>query len=142
MIDLSVITAAVETLLKAGLPDTYRVYRSYEKNTVPSHATEGWVNVLRGRLSYDPQTIGGVNPWNAEPEIIVEVQRAWAKNPPSAEDKLQESEKAVMDILAANLTLSGTVGMTMGYDIDYEYNGDETMFFNSAIITIRTEVRA
>jgi hypothetical protein len=141
MIDVAAITKAVKDLLDANLSG-YAIERNAERNVDINRASEGsgLINVLRGPVRYRPYTTGAVI-WKTEVRIRVEVQYAH-QDAELAEDGLQDAEKAVLDVLAVNRTLSGAVLMTLGYDIDYEYNADEQVYHHAAIITIIAETRA
>jgi len=85
-------------------------------------------------------TIGNI-PWLVAVDVIVEVQVADMGSGSEAEDRLQDAELEVLNVLTANKKLNATVEMTHGYSIEYEYNDDEHIYFHSAIITIHAEVR-
>jgi hypothetical protein len=142
MIDFGQITAAVKTLLSNSLTG-YAVVRNAPRNTDPSIAARGngWVNVTRGRIEYQPAGGLGHTPWIAQVEIRVEVQVASMLSDAEAEDKLQDAEKAVLDALTADKKLGSTVDMTNGYSVAYEYNAQERIWHHAAIITVRAEVR-
>jgi len=141
MIDVANITKAIKDLLAANL-DGYVIERNAERNDDANVAAQGngWINVMRGKTAYKPFTTGST-PWLVSVMPKVEVQYA-AMNKEDAEDGLQDAEKAVLDVLTANKTLSGTVLMTNGYEIEYEYNPSEQIYHHSATITILAEVRA
>ena len=144
MINMKDITKAVKKILDNNLSD-YVIERNPKRNEDPNIAArgKGWIGVYRGGLDYDPHTTGS-QPWLAHPSVMVEIQTASLLSGADAEDRLQDAEEEVMDVLTANKNLSGTVSMTMGYEIKYEYNEDEEaqIYFHAAIITIKTEVRA
>ena len=141
MINLKTITAGVETILNAGLTG-YTITRNEERNVDPNIAAQnnGWIGIYRGRLEYETYATGSI-PWMAHIEVKVEVQIASFTSGEDAEDKLQDAEKAVIDVLVANKKLNNTVDMTNGYSIDYEYNADEEIYHHAAIITIKAEAR-
>lgn len=141
MIDIGGITKAVKDLLTANLTG-YVIERNAERNADPNRASQdnGLINILRGSVRYSPYTTGAVI-WKTEVRIKVEVQYAHMDKE-SAEDGLQDAEKAVLDVLNAHRTLGGTVLMSMGYDINYEYNADEQIYHHASIITIIAETRA
>lgn len=140
MIDISAITKAVKALLDANLTG-YVIERNAERNEDPNVAAQGsgWINVLRGPVKYRPYSTGA-KLWKPEIHIVIELQYAH-QDKGLAEDGLQAGEKAILDVLTANRTLSGTVLMTMGYDIDYEYNKTEEIYHHASIITIIAETR-
>jgi len=144
MINMTDITQAVETILNDNLSD-YVIQRNPKRNQDANTAArgKGWIGIYRGGLDYDAHTTGS-QPWLAHPSVIVEIQAASFLSGDDAEDRLQDAEKEIMDVLTANKKLGNTVNMTMGYDIKYEFNEDEEaqIYFHAAIITIKTEVRA
>lgn len=140
MINFKNITQAVETLLNAGLTGSaYTIERNPMRNVDPNRAVDGWIGIYRGNLIYEPHTTG--HGYLALVEVIVEVQAASHHGGDDAEDKLQDLEKSVIDILKANPQLSDTVQVPMGYEIEYEYNADNEIHFHAAIITIKAGVR-
>jgi len=144
MINMKDITSAVETILNDNLSG-YIIERNPRRNQDANTAAQGkgWIGIYRGGLDYDAYATGS-QPWLAHPSVIVEVQAASMLSGEDAEDKLQDAEKAVMDVLTANKKLNDTVNMTVGYEIKYDVNEDEEaqIYFHAAIITIKTEVRA
>ena len=142
MINLSEITAAVENLLKSGLSG-YSIHRNAARNTNADLAARGsgWINVMRGSVDYRAHSIGDL-PWMASIQVTVEVQAASMSSAEDAEDRLQNAEKAVLDVLTGDKKLGNTVDMTNGYSIKYEYNAQEKIYHHAAIITIKAEARA
>ena len=143
MINMKDITGAVKSILEQNLQG-YTIVRNAQRNMDPNIAAKnnGWIGVYRGSLDYSPHTCGGNNPYMAEIEVVIEVQAASMKSGADAEDRLQDAEEAVMDVLNDNKKLNGTVNQNMGYGIEYEFNADETIWHHAAIITARYEVRA
>ena len=142
MINLKTITQAIETLLNNNL-EGYLIERNAERNVDPNKAARGsgWIGIYRGNVKYEPHTTGST-PWRALIELKVEVQRASMQSGADAEDKLEDSVEAVMDVLTANKKLNNTVGTTVGYRIDYEFNSEEKIWHHAGIITITAETRA
>jgi len=144
MINMKDITNGVEKVLNDNLTD-YNIERNPRRNQDPNIAAQnkGWIGVYRGGLDYEPYTTGS-QPWLAKPSVVVEIQAASFLSGSDAEDRLQDAEKEVMDVLTANKKLNDTVNMTVGYEIKYEINEDEEaqIYFHAAVITIRTEVRS
>ena len=142
MINLKDITKAVETLLNQKLTG-YIITRNAERNNDPSIAAQnkGWIGIYRKSISYEPYSTG-TQKWMTFIELDIEIQVADMESGDIAENRLQDAEEEIMDLLTANKNLNNTVAMTNGYDIAYEYNADEQIYFHSAIITIKAEVRA
>lgn len=141
MINLKLITQAVETLLKTNLTG-YQIERNPERPDDPWKATAStaWVGVYRGNTEYEGHSIGST-PWLANINIIIEVQAASLTGADDCENKLLTAEAAVLGVINSNRTLSGTVDMVMGYTIVYEENRDTQSYFQAAIINVRTQVR-
>jgi len=142
MINFSHITQAIETLLTDGLTG-YDITRNAERNSDynrPANAV-AWVGIYRGSIDYEAHLIGNV-PWMASIDSIIEIQVASMISGADAENKLQAAELEVMDILTANKKLSGTVNMTNGYSIEYEYNADTDIgvWLQASVITMHSNV--
>lgn len=143
MINIKLVTQAIEDILNAGLSG-YIITRNAERNVDPDLAAQsnGWIGIYRGKVDYESYAIGST-PWKVGIEPIVEVQAASFLSGEDAEDRLQDAEKAVLDVLVANKNLNSTVGMTNGYSIEYEYNNQgKEVYFHAAIITIKAEARS
>lgn len=144
MINMKDITRGVEKLLNDKLSD-YTIRRNPERNADYDLAAKnkGWIGIYRGDLDYDAGFIGN-KPWSAHPNVVVEIQAASFKSGADAEEKLQDAEQEVMDVLTGDKTLNGTVAMTLGYSITYEKHEEpgENIHFQASIITIKGEVRA
>jgi len=143
MINFSDITQAIETLLTDNLTG-YDITRNDERNedyNRPANAV-AWVGIYRGSVDYESYAVGSV-PWLASVDTVVEIQVASMISGADAENKLQDAEEEVMDILTANKKLSDTVNMTNGYSVEYEYNADTDIgvWLQASIITIHSEVR-
>lgn len=141
MINFKTITQKVQSIFDAGLND-YTITRNAERNADPNVAAKnkGWIGIYRDSIDYNPHTTGST-PWLANVNIRVELQVASFRSGEDAEDKLQDGEKEIMDLLNANKNIGGTVGMTMGYNIKYEYNVESQIYWHASIITLKTEVR-
>lgn len=142
MLNLANVTKAVESILKRNLSN-YSIERNPERNVDPSKAArgKGWIGIYRGPSSYNAYTTGST-PWLVDINIRVEIQVASMKSSEDAEDKLQEAEEEVLTVLTNNKKLDNTVSQTLGYDIDYEFNEEERIYFHASIIIIRAEVRS
>ena len=150
MINYSTITKAIEKYLNDNLPG-YLVKRNVESNDDPNLAAQykAWIGVYRGRLNYSAKAVGHV--WKVEVSPVVEIQVA-SSDPETAEEKHETAVNAVMVLLGANLKLSedvaagtnGTVAMTNGYDLEYEYKREnaQSLSWHRCLITINSEVEA
>jgi hypothetical protein len=141
MVNLKTITQAVETLLKAQLTG-YQIERNPMRPDEPWKASQetAWIGVYRGDTDYEGHSIGAT-PWLANINIVIEIQVASALSADDCEDRLLDAEKAVIDVVNNNRTLSGTVDMVMGYAVNYEVNADMRTYYQAAIITVRAQVR-
>jgi len=145
MINASIITKAVETLLINGLKakaHDYKVSRGKYVNMNPEFAP--WVGIYRGSLDYDTATLGyGLNSWKALFEIKIIVQASSIKSGEQAEERLENYIKDVLDVIMVDKTLGGSVSMINSASVEYSYNEveSESLYFQNAEITIGTEVR-
>ena len=143
MLNHKLVTQAIESLLRKNLTG-YIIQRNEERNNDPNiclQAGTGWIGIYRGSISYNAAVISS-RPWLVDVNPIIEVQVASVLSGEDAEDRLQDAEKEVLDVLNANYTLDGTVSHTSGYSITYEYNNQEQIYYHSAAITINAEARA
>lgn len=139
MINFKDITKGVEDLLNDNL-NGYVITRNAERNTDPNVAAQGkgWIGIYRGALEYETARIGNI-PYSAFIDIIVEIQVADMGSGADAEDKLQDAELEVLNVLKGDKKLNKTVEMTNGYSVEYEYNADEQIYHQSALITIHAQ---
>ena len=88
MINIKVITQAVENLLKDNLHG-YIITRNEERNVDPSIAIQqkGWIGIYRGPVEYESYVMGAI-PWRALIDIIVEVQVADMQSGSEAEFRI------------------------------------------------------
>lgn len=142
MINFKDITKEIESILKTNL-DGFIIERNPRRNSDPAKIgnKRGWIGIYRGSVQYVPHTTGAT-PWMCLLRPVVEVQAVSMRSGEEAEDKLQDAEKAVLDVLTANKNLNGKVGMTNGYELDYEFNEEEKVWFHAVLITLILEVRA
>jgi len=143
MIDYADITAAIKAILIANLDSTYLIVRNEERNVNPNlpQRKGKLINISRGPVSYNAYTLGNT-PWLVTIRPKIEIQVSSMISGEDAEDKLQDAEKAVLNVLTANKKLSDTVAMTNGYEIEYEYNQNEQIYHHASIITLICESRA
>ena len=100
----------------------------------------GWIGIYKESMEYHPISIGGKY-MLANPSVNVEIQCSSSISGEDAEDKLQDAEFEVMTALIENKTLLNTVDATMGYNIEYDHVEAETIYFNSAVITLELQVK-
>ena len=141
MVNLSNITQAVTNILMVAHPN-YLVTRNAMINYDPNNARVAWVGVYRGSLEYSPHTVGKSQPWIAQATVEVVIQCASMKNGMEAEDNLQTAEDAIVGTLDQNRKLEGYVNNTIGYNIRYEFNNENNIYFHAAIIEIVCQVRS
>ena len=142
MINFKTILDALESIFNDNLTG-YTVTRNEPRNNDPDLAAKnkGWIGIYRGTMNYESHSIGSI-PWQVTVEPKIEIQCASARSGKDAEARLQDAESEVLTLLNANKKLNGTVEMTNGYVVDYEYNTDiEDMYHLAAIITIQAEKR-
>lgn len=138
-INLKDITKALEIIIQTGMPD-YVTERNVERNEDPNRAAIGWIGIYRHKSSYTPHTTG--RRWLSTARIVIELQAASIKSQADAEDKLQDSEEALLDVIMADYTISGTVRSVKGIDIEYMFGSAENnIYFHMAVITIAVEKR-
>jgi|GEM_PF-1390842 len=145
MINFADITKAVKDILEANLTG-YQITRNRSKNVDVNQTLvtgSGWIGIYKDSLEYEPLTVGGKFLF-ATPVINIEIQCSSAISGSDAEDKLQDAEKAVMDVLIDNRTLNDTVDAILSYEINYSGIdfSRETIYFNSASITITTQKKS
>jgi len=143
VINQSVITAAIETILRTEL-EGYIITRNEELNRDPDIArlvSKGWIGIYRGAENYNAHTTGST-PWlvDVDPRIII--QAVSLKSGNDAEDILQEYVAEVMGILNANKRLNDTLAISTGYNITYQFNDANQIYFHQATIIINGQVRA
>ena len=142
MINMSVITAAVEVLLNAELNDDYTIERNEYINM--DFEKTAWVGIYRGTFKYTPQTLGrGLNAWRANPSIRIIVQASSLDSAEAAEDELEGYIEEVLDAIMTDITLGGTVAMINEINVSYGYNEteSETIYSQNAELELITEVR-
>ncbi len=142
MIDFSVITKAVEAMLnESAALAQYTIERSVLENESPGRCP--WVGIYRKRVSYTPRRMGrGASNWGNEIKLDIVVQASSQVD--TAEELLEQQIKDVLDALETDRTLRGTVGMVLGYEVEYFIRQDATedIFFQRAVITITAEARS
>lgn len=141
MLDISLITKAVEDILKEHT-EGYTIVRNEMRNEDPNVAAgKGWIGIYRGRVLYNKGVIGTTNPWTAAVEIVVEIQVADMSSGENLETNLIRSEQEVLGILNDHPNLDQTVYAVDGYNIEYDINQGAEIMHQAAIITIRATAR-
>ena len=118
MIHVDSVTAAVYGLL-AGDPvlvsSAFTVAEgepfNHDLNLTP------WVGIYHGTLRIDPHTLGGAQPWEGQLELFLYVQEAGHRSGQDVTRRLNRAQAAVLDALAADRTLGGSVLMLSGMEI-------------------------
>jgi hypothetical protein len=137
------VTRAIETLLRQKLTG-FIITRNARKNADPNKCLapgEGWIGIYRGPINYAAHVMGN-RPWLVDPEPFVNIQVASAVSSDDAEDKLQDAEIKVIDILDSDRTIGNTVHTILGYRMDYEYNSDTEIYFHGVNVHIMAQTRA
>lgn len=140
MMNYKTVLDALEALLRDNLTG-YIITRNRQRNDDPNIAAtnKGWIGIYRGNIEYEPARIGTGNNWDTKLYPKIEIQTASTKNE-TAEDKLNNAEQEILNLLDSNKKISNTVGMTNGYSIEYQVNtGVKDFYHLSAIITINAQ---
>lgn len=143
ILDYGSVTKAIEDLLRRKLTG-FIITRNERKNDDPNKCLapgEGWLGIYRNKIDYNAHAIGS-RPWLVDPEPIINIQVASIVSGQDAEDRLQDAEKKVVDILEGDRTLGDTVHTILGYSMDYEYNTDTNIYFHGVNIHIKAQTRA
>ena len=102
-----------------------------------------WIGIYRGAVNYEPRTLGrGLSTYEAYPSVRIIVQETSMDSGEDCENLLEGRVKSVLDAVLADPTIGGTVDMVTGFGVEYGYveTDRETLYFQSAIITISLEV--
>jgi len=143
ILDYGAVTKAIEDLLCRKLAG-FIITRNERKNADPNKCLapgEGWIGIYRGKIGYSAHVIGN-RPWLVDPEPIINIQVASMVSGHDAEDRLQDAEKKVVDILESDRTLGNTVHTILGYSMDYEYNSDTEIYFHGVEVHVMTQTRS
>lgn len=143
ILDYGSVTKAIEDLLCQKLTG-FIITRNERKNTDPNKClapSDGWIGIYRGSIVYNSHVIGS-RPWLVDPEPFINLQVASLVSGYDAEDRLQDAEKKVVDILESDRTLGNTVHTILRYKMDYEYNSDTEIYFHGVNIHIMAQTRA
>lgn len=143
ILDYAAVTKAIEDLLCRKLAG-FIVTRNARKNADPNKCLapgEGWVGIYKGPINYVPHVVGN-RPWLVDPEPFINIQTASMVSGNDADDRLQDAEKRVVDILESDRTLGGTVHTILGYSMDYEYNSSTEIYFHGVNVHIMAQTRS
>lgn len=102
-----------------------------------------WMGVYRGIIRYVPRTLGiSAKNWEASPEIKIVVQNTNLSSAEECEDELEAYVSETIDAVFNDRTIGGTVAMVNEVNVEYLYNETdrESMYFQTAIITLKLEV--
>lgn len=101
-----------------------------------------WVGIYYGNLTIDPQTLGGVKPWEAQMDIFLYVQEGSHRSGQEVTRRLSRAQSAVLNAVNSNKTLNGSVLMTTGMEINpfqRDLTEDTWLFTNE--IAFKTTLR-
>lgn len=143
ILNQSDITSAIESILRAGL-DGYIITRNEPINSDPGIArlvTNGWIGIYRGKESYVGYCTGST-PWLVDVDPRVVIQAVSLKNGETAESILQGYVEEVLDVLNSNKRLNNTIANSIGYEISYQFNDQNQIYFHQATIIIKGQTRA
>lgn len=143
ILNQSDITKAIQSIFQQNLPG-YIITRNEPINVdpnLPRQAGNGWIGIYRGNEGYNAHTIGNM-PWlvDVNPRIVVQVVSVLSGS--DAENRLQDCIEEIIGVLNDNKRLNNTIAMSLGYDITYQYNDTQDIYFHQATIIINGQVRA
>lgn len=145
MINFNDITKAVETILNDNIdvrnfmsskPVTIGEVINYDPNQVP------WIGIYRGKVNYEPRTLGSMNNWEASPSIKIIVQHADMRSASKCEEVLEDYVKKIVTAILEDTTLNNTVDIITDFNVEQGYIETErsTVHFQGASITFNMEV--
>ena len=145
MIDLSIITKALQDQLNSniGVIEFLRnstVIRGEFINDDPNQTP--WAGIYRGKVTYEPRTLGSMNNWEAKPTVRIIIQASDLRSAEDCETALEGYVKTVMDAIIEDTTIGGTVDIITGFDVEVGYieTDRSNMHFQGASITLHLEV--
>jgi len=100
-----------------------------------------WAGVYRGKIKFEPMTLGSVQNWEFKGEVRVLLQVSNKESGEKCEDTLEDFVKAAHDAILSDTTIGGTVDIVTGFEVEYSYKEDERsgLHFQLATITYRFE---
>lgn len=146
MIDLNTINAALAAQISAyaGVLDIFKqIHVGVMVNEEERHTP--WCGCYRAGVKYEPRVIGGGSGrMEAYPQMKVVIQASSLNEGVDTEQSLDDYVKLVLDAIMSDVTLGGTVHMTNDLSVEYDYVMDEReeLLFQTAIVTINSEVSA
>ena len=139
---MSTITRAIEDLLKEHTSG-YDINRNPRRNSDPNAASrgKGWIGIYKGPWDMAKHT---TTRFKNEVNPQIEIQVCNLESGDKAEDDLEASVNEILTLLSGphGRNLSGTIGQTTGYKVEYDINRATDAYFYSATITIKGEVLA
>jgi hypothetical protein len=108
-------------------------------NGDPNLAINGWIGLYADTVTYGPRTIGtGQRNWNFSPTFRIIVQRVDRADSARAHEKLEESVKAVLDVVLSDPTLTSYVEVLTGIQVTYAFSEEDrdSLHFEGALITL------
>ncbi len=146
-VNVSTITNAVYELILDDLElqellEASHVVRSGFVNVNPGLTP--WAGVYKSSVEYTPRSLGQHSgTWQLTVGTQVLLQVFSADTGEDAENKLEDLIQKLMRLIFDNLTLKGTVDMTLGFNVEYRFleGENETSYFQMAMVTINSEVR-
>lgn len=146
MINVSNVTQALKTILNDNV--NIKEFLKGEVvvgefvNADPNQAP--WIGIYRGDVRYEPRTLGrGSDEWQATLSLRILVQNTHLSSGEECEKGLEGYVKHVLDAVWSDPTISNTVDMVNGFNIEYTYSEIDrrSLHFQSAVITVELEVK-
>ena len=102
-----------------------------------------WIGVFRDSIRHAPRTLGH-NQWRSEMTFKIVVQAASFESGEDCQILLDSYVREVTASILSDLTFSGAVDMTTLASVDYNYveTDRESLYYQSAIITVESEGRS
>ena len=143
MIHVNSVTSALQALFAADAVLVSSAFTVQEGEALNRNVERTpWVGIYAGTLAVGPYTLGGVQPWRAELELLLYVQEASHRSGEEATRRLGAAQAAVLDVLNANKTLGGTVTMLSDLQVTpfgRDLEEDTWLFTNE--IALKAELR-
>lgn len=150
MIDLSVLTKSLETLMRASAAlsmQSVTIKRGERINFDPGVCP--WLGIYPGMVDTKPKSLGqGSARWNNAAELQVVIQTASFNNDgQAASDQLETLISTVLAVVDADLTLAVSGARVVGVHREYKYvvfDSDESgnIFMPQTILKLSIEMRS